>query len=41
MMSEWAWVAAGYGVTLAAIAVYLLLLVRRWSALRRRMGSRR
>lgn len=30
-MSEWAWVALGYGIAAVAIGGYLLSLVRRWA----------
>lgn len=39
-MSEWVWVAAGYGVTAAAVTGYLLRLARRAAWLQRR-GQRR
>ena len=29
-MSEWAWVALGYGLAAVAVGGYLLSLVRRW-----------
>lgn len=38
-MSQWAWVALGYGVATVSIAVYLISLARRWTRARRRMGQ--
>ena len=40
-MTEWAWVALGYGVTATAFAGYLTVLVRAASRLRERVGDRR
>ncbi|MGH3949403.1 MAG: hypothetical protein ACRDSE_09795 [Pseudonocardiaceae bacterium] len=40
-MSEWSWVVLGYGITYVAIAVYLLVLARRWARVRRKTGERR
>jgi hypothetical protein len=34
-MSEWVWVALGYGTTATALVAYLTVLVRRGTALRR------
>lgn len=39
-MSEWAWVALGYGVTVFTVAIYLISLTRRWARLRRKVGER-
>ena len=38
-MSEWAWVALGYGTTAVSVAAYLLVLARRAAALRRQDPS--
>lgn len=35
-MSEWVWVAVGYGVAYGSLAGYLLVLRHRWSAVRGR-----
>lgn len=38
-MSEWMWVALGYGTAAVAVAGYLLVLARRAAALRRQDPS--
>lgn len=37
-MSEWAWVALGFGITYGAMGGYLLALRRRAAAVRRSLG---
>ncbi|WP_269756695.1 hypothetical protein [Amycolatopsis aidingensis] len=39
-MSEWAWVALGYGVTAVAVSGYLISLTLRWARVRRRTEGR-
>ncbi len=38
-MSEWAWVALGYGTSVVALVGYVVVLARRATALRRRDPS--
>lgn len=38
-MSDWAWVALGYGITYSSIALYLLFLHRRAARVRRHSGG--
>lgn len=38
-MSEWAWVALGYGVTAVAVSGYLLSLFARWVRALHRLGD--
>ncbi|EGX55407.1 hypothetical protein SZN_33061 [Streptomyces zinciresistens K42] len=40
-MSEWGWVALGYGVTAGAVSAYLIGLSRRWNRLRDRAEGQR
>lgn len=40
-MSEWAWVALGFGITYGAMAGYLFSLRHRTAAVRRRLGQQR
>lgn len=40
-MSEWAWVALGFGITYGAMGGYLLTLRRRAAAVRRSVGQLR
>ncbi len=35
-LTEWLWVAAGYGITYGALTTYLVVLGRRWTAVRRK-----
>lgn len=32
VLTEWLWVAAGYGITYGALTTYLVVLGRRWVA---------
>ena len=40
-MSEWAWVALGFGITYGAMGGYVLSLRRRTGAVNRRLGALR
>ena len=40
-MSEWAWVALGFGITYGAMGGYVLSLRRRTAAATRRLGPQR
>lgn len=40
-MSEWAWVALGFGITYGAVGSYLLVLRRRAAAVGRRLEQLR
>jgi hypothetical protein len=39
-MTDWVWVALGYGIAYGAIATYFAVLGRRWAALRRKGAGR-
>ncbi|WP_281166879.1 hypothetical protein [Actinopolyspora halophila] len=39
-LNEWLWVAAGYGITCGAVAAYVVVLGRRWTAVRRKGEQR-
>jgi hypothetical protein len=40
-VSEWAWVALGFGITYGAMGCYLLSLRQRTTTVRRRLGQPR
>ena len=40
-MSEWAWVALGFGITYGAMTAYLISLRHRAKVVRRRLGQSR
>ena len=39
-LTEWLWVALGYGITTGAIATYVVVLGKRWASVRRKGEQR-